>query len=107
MALIIPGVEVKVVKEVLAPQLAPSGVLGLVGFTGGAAGTLRAASWNHCTARSWSVVGLRSGFADLPATVTPLAGSWGTAGSAVASAGVSLGAASPSPIAGAEVAAGS
>ena len=32
MALIIPGVEVKVVKEVLSPQLAPSGVLGLVGI---------------------------------------------------------------------------
>ena len=32
MTLIIPGVEVTVVKEVLAPQLAPSGVLGLVGI---------------------------------------------------------------------------
>lgn len=43
--LIIPGVSVSVVKEVLPQQLAPSGVLGLVGFTGGAAGTHRAASW--------------------------------------------------------------
>lgn len=31
--LIIPGVQVTVVKEVLPQQLAPSGVLGLVGFT--------------------------------------------------------------------------
>lgn len=31
--LIIPGVSVSVVKEVLPQQLAPSGVLGLVGFT--------------------------------------------------------------------------
>ncbi|GLS06343.1 hypothetical protein GCM10007860_35250 [Chitiniphilus shinanonensis] len=46
MTLIIPGVEVKVVKEVLAPQLAPSGVLGLVGVTEpGATGVKRAASW--------------------------------------------------------------
>jgi Phage tail sheath protein subtilisin-like domain len=45
--LIIPGVSVSVVKDVLPQQLAPSGVLGLVGFTGGAAGTLRAASWNR------------------------------------------------------------
>ena len=46
MALIIPGVEVKVVKEVLAPQLAPSGVLGLVGIVENAArGVGRAASW--------------------------------------------------------------
>jgi len=33
MARIIPGVQVSVVKEVVPPQLAPSGVLGLVGFT--------------------------------------------------------------------------
>lgn len=33
MARIIPGVQVQVVKEVLPPQLAPSGVLGLVGLT--------------------------------------------------------------------------
>ena len=33
MALVIPGVEVQVVKEVVAPQLSPSGVLGLVGLT--------------------------------------------------------------------------
>lgn len=45
MALIIPGVEVKVVKEVLAPQLAPSGVLGLVGLVENPAGVGRAASW--------------------------------------------------------------
>ncbi len=47
--LIIPGVSVSVVKEVLPQQLAPSGVLGLVGFTGAApaSGTLRAASWNR------------------------------------------------------------
>ena len=46
MALIIPGVEVKVVKEVLAPQLAPSGVLGLVGIVENSADGLgRAASW--------------------------------------------------------------
>ena len=46
MALIIPGVEVKVVKEVLAPQLASSGVLGLVGIVENSADGLgRAASW--------------------------------------------------------------
>ena len=33
MTLVVPGVEVKVVKEVVAPQLSPSGVLGLVGLT--------------------------------------------------------------------------
>lgn len=33
MVLVIPGVEVSVTKEVVAPQLAPSGVLGLVGLT--------------------------------------------------------------------------
>lgn len=33
MTLVIPGVEVRVVKEVVAPQLSPSGVLGLVGVT--------------------------------------------------------------------------
>jgi hypothetical protein len=33
MARIIPGVQVQVVKEVLPPQLSPSGVLGLVGLT--------------------------------------------------------------------------
>ncbi len=33
MTLVIPGVEVQVVKEVVAPQLSPSGVLGLVGLT--------------------------------------------------------------------------
>ena len=31
--LVIPGVEVRVVKEVVAPQLSPSGILGLVGIT--------------------------------------------------------------------------
>lgn len=48
MTLIIPGVEVKVVKDVLAPQLAPSGVLGLVGLTENLppGGLARAASWN-------------------------------------------------------------
>jgi hypothetical protein len=49
MTLIIPGVEVKIAKEVSAPQLSPSGVLGLVGFVqnppaGGA--VCRAASWS-------------------------------------------------------------
>ncbi len=33
MTLVIPGVEVRVVKEVVAPQLSPSGILGLVGIT--------------------------------------------------------------------------
>lgn len=33
MVLVIPGVEVSVTKEVVAPQLAPSGILGLVGLT--------------------------------------------------------------------------
>ena len=30
---IIPGVSITVVKEVVPPQLAPSGVLGLIGLT--------------------------------------------------------------------------
>lgn len=48
MTLIIPGVQVTVVKDVLAPQLAPSGVLGLIGIceTQPAGGMGRAASWN-------------------------------------------------------------
>lgn len=33
MVLVIPGVEVSVTKDVVAPQLAPSGVLGLIGLT--------------------------------------------------------------------------
>ncbi len=33
MARILPGVEIKVVKEIVAPAVAPSGVLGLVGIT--------------------------------------------------------------------------
>ncbi len=33
MTLVIPGVEVKVVKEVVAPQLSPTGILGLTGLT--------------------------------------------------------------------------
>ena len=44
--LIIPGVSVSVVKDVVPQQLAPSGVLGLVGFTGAGEGTQRTASWN-------------------------------------------------------------
>ncbi|HNO87694.1 MAG TPA: phage tail sheath subtilisin-like domain-containing protein [Rhodocyclaceae bacterium] len=52
MALIIPGVEVKVVKEVLSPQLAPSGVLGLVGIVEApGSGIGRAASWRSFTDR--------------------------------------------------------
>ena len=48
MTLIIPGVEVKVVKDVLTPQLAPSGVLGLVAVTElqPPGGVGRADSWN-------------------------------------------------------------
>ncbi|NML13677.1 phage tail sheath subtilisin-like domain-containing protein [Azohydromonas caseinilytica] len=48
MTLIIPGVEVKVVKDLLAPQLAPSGVLGIVGLTEKQppGGVGRASSWN-------------------------------------------------------------
>ena len=48
MTLIIPGVEVKVVKDLLAPQVAPSGVLGIVGLTERMPpdGVGRAASWN-------------------------------------------------------------
>ncbi|WP_295455139.1 phage tail sheath subtilisin-like domain-containing protein [uncultured Thiodictyon sp.] len=47
MARIIPGVEVTVVKDVVPPQLAPAGVLGLVGLTELApAAAVRAASWS-------------------------------------------------------------
>ena len=47
--LIIPGVQVSVVKEVLPQQLAPSGILGLVGFTEKVpeAGVERASNWNR------------------------------------------------------------
>ncbi len=51
MGRIIPGVQVTVVKDVLPQQLAPSGILGVIGFTeAGAEGDApvvhRAASWN-------------------------------------------------------------
>jgi hypothetical protein len=47
MARIIPGVQVTVVKEVAPPQLAPSGVLGLVGITEkNIKITSRASSWS-------------------------------------------------------------
>lgn len=46
--LIIPGVQVTVVKEVLPQQLAPSGVLGLVGFTEETPNkVVRAGSWSR------------------------------------------------------------
>jgi hypothetical protein len=51
MARIIPGVQVTVIKEVVPPQLAPSGVLGLVGLVAPARGNLnrkrveRVGSW--------------------------------------------------------------
>ena len=46
--LIIPGVQVTVVKEVLPQQLAPSGILGLVGFTEvGSTRVVRAGSWSR------------------------------------------------------------
>lgn len=48
MARIVPGVQVTVVKDVVPQQLAPSGVLGLVGITERAfSGTERASSWSH------------------------------------------------------------
>lgn len=44
---IIPGVQVAVIKEVVPPQLSPSGVLGLIGITENIPETTeRAASWN-------------------------------------------------------------
>src|SRR4051794_14292504 len=48
MTLIIPGVEVRVVKEVVAPQLSPSGILGLVGITEKipSASPVQVSSWN-------------------------------------------------------------
>ena len=33
MTLILPGVEIQVVKEIVAGQLNPSGILGLIGIT--------------------------------------------------------------------------
>ncbi|WP_223645774.1 phage tail sheath C-terminal domain-containing protein [Corallococcus sp. EGB] len=46
--LIIPGVQVTVVKEVLPQQLAPSGVLGITGFTEQNTGkVVRAGSWSR------------------------------------------------------------
>ncbi|HRI66373.1 MAG TPA: hypothetical protein PK156_19125, partial [Polyangium sp.] len=48
MALIIPGVQVTVVKEVLPQQLAPSGVLGLIGFVEKSTNKVeRASSWTR------------------------------------------------------------
>lgn len=45
---IIPGVQVTVVKDVVTPQLAPSGVLGLVGLTEKVLeNTERVSSWNR------------------------------------------------------------
>jgi hypothetical protein len=47
MARIIPGVEINVVKEVVPKQLAPAGILGVVGATAvDPGGVVRAASWN-------------------------------------------------------------
>jgi len=45
MARIIPGVQVSVVKDVVPPQLAPSGVLGIVGVTEKGGDPVRASSW--------------------------------------------------------------
>ncbi|MDH3973549.1 MAG: phage tail sheath subtilisin-like domain-containing protein [Deltaproteobacteria bacterium] len=48
MTRIIPGVQVAVVKEVVPPQLAPSGVLGLIGITEKVPDeTERASSWSR------------------------------------------------------------
>ncbi len=48
MGRIIPGVQVAVVKEVVPPQLAPSGVLGLIGITEKVPEeTERASSWSR------------------------------------------------------------
>ncbi|HVE83511.1 MAG TPA: phage tail sheath protein [Myxococcales bacterium] len=48
MARIVPGVQVTVVKDVVPQQLAPSGVLGLVGVTEKSfTGSERASSWSH------------------------------------------------------------
>ncbi|RKH68283.1 phage tail sheath protein [Corallococcus llansteffanensis] len=56
--LIIPGVQVTVVKEVLPQQLSPSGVLGLVGFVADPKidKVVRASSWSRFT----QVLGLAS-----------------------------------------------
>ncbi len=52
MSRIIPGVEVKVVKEVVPPQLAPSGVLGLVALTEARpAEVVRVSSWSEFVER--------------------------------------------------------
>lgn len=47
--LIVPGVQVSVVKDVLPQQLAPSGVLGLIGFTEQGDSIERASSLNRLT----------------------------------------------------------
>jgi hypothetical protein len=48
MVLVIPGVEVRVVKDVVSPQLSPSGVLGITGLTEKApAGTQSVQSWSR------------------------------------------------------------
>lgn len=48
MTLVIPGVQVTVVKEVVPPQLSPSGVLGLIGLTEKKLEkTERASSWSR------------------------------------------------------------
>lgn len=87
MTLIIPGVQVEVVKEVLPQQLAPSGVLGLIGFTEkGGDKVVRASSWTRfielCGAASaYSLPEARqaldNGVYEL--VISPLAASAGTA----------------------------
>jgi hypothetical protein len=75
MVLVIPGVEVSVTKEVVAPQLAPSGVLGLIGLAetqrAGAVTVLSTASFVEAFGRASlysmpeAVLALQNGVAEL------------------------------------------
>ena len=86
MARIIPGVQVTVVKEVVPAQLAPSGVLGLIGLTELAlTKTVRASSWSRflevCGAASaYSVPEARLALANgvFELVIAPLASSTAT-----------------------------
>lgn len=94
MTLIIPGVQVQVVKEVLPQQLAPSGVLGLAGFVEkGADKVQRASSWTRFlevvgAASAYSMPEARQAFDNgvYELVISPLSASAGKS-SAVATAG--------------------
>ncbi|WP_257456336.1 phage tail sheath C-terminal domain-containing protein [Archangium lipolyticum] len=101
--LIIPGVQVTVVKEVLPQQLAPSGVLGLIGFTEENPGkVVRASNWSRFVgvlgrASAYSLPeakqALDNGVSEL--VISPLPASAGATAKVVIPADATKGAAEP------------